>query len=169
MVGEFQGFTYHHNALSNYRARLDRWYLLHAQQYAYFNAQILIDHSLGLLDHAPLWLNLQIGMPVDDLSFPPSRLLHVNNAYLQHEYFQQMIELAIHPLPLHAQKDISYAWDTLSPVCRLLFRSTGSGIWLSGEMRLNGLEIQHNHSLKFLKSGLFPLSNRIHYCTLNTN
>ena len=39
------GYTYRHNAFTHYWARLDRWYLLHAQQYASFTCALLVDHS----------------------------------------------------------------------------------------------------------------------------
>lgn len=53
-----------------------------------------------------------MGMAIDDLNQPNSRLLHVNNAYLTYQYFQQMIKMLIHPLRLHAQEGINYAWES---------------------------------------------------------
>ena len=75
-------FTYHHNAFTEYWAMLDRWYMLYALKFDGISPQILIDHSLGLSDHAPLWMNLQFGMHVDELPLHTCRLTHVNQAYL---------------------------------------------------------------------------------------
>lgn len=57
------GYTFHHNALYEYWARLDRWYLLNACQFDEFTCHLSVDHSLRLSDHAPLWLTLTFGMP----------------------------------------------------------------------------------------------------------
>ena len=66
------GFTYHHNALNHYWAHLDRWYLLHAQQFTDFSIDIQIEHSLRyqimlsyglLLNLASLWMTCQ-GTPL---------------------------------------------------------------------------------------------------------
>ena len=56
-------YTYHHNALHNYWARLDGWYIFNAQQFADFTIKLTLDHSLPLSDHAPLWMALNFGMP----------------------------------------------------------------------------------------------------------
>lgn len=42
-------FAYHHNMFTNYSARLDRWYLLYAQQFAKFSHNLFIDHCQIML------------------------------------------------------------------------------------------------------------------------
>lgn len=125
------GYTFHHNALYEYWARLDRWYLMNACQFDGFICHLTVDHSLRLSDHAPLWLTLRFGMPCDDLNPRSSRLLHVKSAYLLHQHFQHMIRAAIHPLFSHAQEDINFAWESF--VCRIQAAIKDYGVWYMAE------------------------------------
>lgn len=75
------GFTYQHNALSNYRARLDRWYLLYAHQYETFVCKMWVDHTLQLSDNAPLWLGMYFDLQIDETPLHIKRLLHINVAF----------------------------------------------------------------------------------------
>ena len=76
-----------------------------------FTLKFTLDHSLTFLDHAPLWMTLNFGMPRDDLRAQTIRLKHINAAYFQHTLFKNMIHHAIAPLQAHASHDMSYAWE----------------------------------------------------------
>ena len=81
LVHDMLGFTFHHNAFHNYRAKLDKWHLFYARLFSDFTLQITLDHSLTISNHAPVWLTLNLGIPTDDLPVHTIHLKHTNAAY----------------------------------------------------------------------------------------
>ena len=103
-------FTYKHNALSHYWARLDRWYMLNTRQVDLFSCKLWIDYATSLSDHSPLWLAMYFYLPISEPSLQDQRSLLVNNSYLKHDMFRALVYDAISPLSMQIFEDIDYAW-----------------------------------------------------------
>lgn len=89
--------------------------------------RIWIDHSIALSDHAPVCLDISVGMPIDDFTRSSTCLLHINNAYLEHAQFWQLIKISITPLRLHAQEDIDFSWHSLVTRIQAVIQDYGKG------------------------------------------
>ncbi|MCO5557686.1 hypothetical protein L7F22_011256 [Adiantum nelumboides] len=128
-----RGYTFAHYARSEYRARLDRWYVLGSQQHEILACDMRIDHTFTLSDHFLLWLFIH-NETLDAISpLPNKQLLHINNAYLSHKSFQNLIKAVIPPLLSHMFINVDVAWYCFVMRIQAVIKDYGS--WYMHRLR----------------------------------